>query len=121
MATEPSLDAPQLRFELGVDLELDVDTDIAKRVRRNPDRLHRHGADLQCDRAQPPCQARVNPSRKRQGANFHRRKPRRTTTAQLEHDAVDAADVATVLVDELRVEDISDEIHVPFAGYVMPP
>src|SRR2546421_630961 len=33
-------------------------------------------------------------------------------TAQLQHDAIDAADVATVLVDELGVEDIPDEIHV---------
>jgi len=116
MATEPSLDAPQLRFELGVDLELDVDADIAKRMRWNPDRLHWHGADLQRNRAQPSCQARVNSSRKRQGANLHRRQPRRTMTAQLEHDAVDAADVAAVLVDELGVEDISNEIPVPFAG-----
>src|SRR5829696_4477498 len=95
-----------------LEVELDVDADVAHLLPRNPIRLAmRIAAEARREARDEPAEPRSEPTRERDAANLDEGDARRLALVQLGDDAVDLADLRLAAVDQLFVEDVADKLH----------
>src|SRR5215203_2164093 len=95
-----------------LEIELDIDADVAHLLPRNPVRLAmRFAAEASGETRDEPPEPRPEPTRERHRPDLDEDDARRLTFAQLDNESVDLADLRLAAVDQLLVEDVSDELH----------
>src|SRR5215207_2303186 len=95
-----------------LEIELDIDSDVAHLLPWTPVRLAmRLAAEARGETRDEPPEPRPKPARERDAANLDEGDARRFAIAQLGDDAVDLADLRLAAVDQLLVEDVADKLH----------
>src|SRR5829696_4844979 len=111
VVAQPVLPVEDRRL-MHLEIELDIDSDVAHLLPRNPVRLAmRLAAEARGEARDEPAEPRPEPARERDAANLDERDARRFALAQLGDKPVDLADLRLTAVDQLLVEDVADEIH----------
>src|SRR5215216_5993579 len=111
VVAQPVLPAEDRRL-VHLEVELDVDADVAHLLPRNPIRLAmRLAAEARREARDEPAEPRPEPARERDAADLDESDARRLALAQLGDDAVDLADLRLAAVDQLFGEDVADKRH----------